>query len=168
MERSVPVRRGGSWFRRIGALAASVGLATQIGCYTYRPTMGVTPATGTTVRVALTDAGRALLTDQLGESIDWVQGTLAGADSTTYTVDVTLTRGLRGSYATWFGDRVQIPTRGVAQVTSREFSRQRSTALAIGITAGLVVLARAISLQVFGDGKPGDGGPCVPPACPDA
>lgn len=160
--------RRGRTLHRLGALAASIGLITQLGCYSYRPLYGQAPTAGKEVRVSLSDAGRAQLSEQLGESIDWVQGTLASADSTQLTVDVKLTRSLRGSYATWFGDRVQIPTRGVAQVTNREFSKSRSYFLAAGLTAGLVVLGRMISLQVFGDGKDPGGGGCVPPACPEA
>jgi hypothetical protein len=148
--------------QRLGALAASIGLIAQFGCYSYTPQYGRAPAPGGQVRVSLSDAGRAMLSDQLGESIDWVQGDLAAADSTQMTVDVKLTRSLRGSYATWFGDRVQIPTRGVAQVSNREFSRGRSWFLAAGLTGGLVVLSRVLNLRVFGDGKdiPGDG--CEP------
>lgn len=156
------------FWHRLGALAASIGLITQLGCYSYRPVHGQTPTAGGEVRVSLSDAGRVQLADQLGESMDWVQGTLASADSTQLTVDVKLTRSLRGSYATWFGDRVQIPARGVAQVTSREFSKSRSYMLAAGLTAGLVVLSRLISLQVFGDGNEDGDNSCVPPACPEA
>lgn len=160
--------RRGLTLHRLGALAASIGLITQLGCYSYRPTYGQAPTAGGQVRVSLSDAGRAQLSDQLGESIDWVQGTIASVDSTQLTVDVTLTRSLRGSYATWFGDRVQIPSRGVSQVTSREFSKSRSWFLAAGLTAGLVVLGKMISLQVFGDGKNPEEPPCGPPLCPDA
>ncbi len=154
-------------FRRFGAVAASLGLLVQMGCHQYLPTGGVTPSVGQQVRVSLTDAGRAQLSDQLGESIDWVQGTLAAVDSASLTVDVATTRNLRGGYATWFGDRVQLPTRGVNQVTVREFSRGRSWLLAGGIAAGLVVIGKLLSLEVFGDGRPGDGGSCLPPLCPE-
>jgi len=147
---------------RLGALAASIGLIAQIGCYSYTPQYGRAPTPGGQVRISLSDAGRSMLSDQLGESIDWVQGDLAQADSTQLTVDVKLTRSLRGSYATWFGDRVQIPTRGVAQVSNREFSRGRSWFLAAALTGTLVVLSKVISLQVFGDGKDPGGGNCDP------
>lgn len=147
---------------RLGALAASIGLIAQMGCYSYRPTYGQAPTAGGQVRVSLSDAGRAMLSDQLGESIDWVQGDLAAADSTQLTVDVKVTRSLRGSYATWFGDRVQIPTRGVAQVSNREFSKGRSWLLAASLTAGLVMISKVLNLNVFGDGRnPGDI-PCDP------
>lgn len=108
------------------------------------------------------------MTDQLGESIDWIQGNLVMADSTTVKVEVALTRSLRGAYATWFGEQVTIPARGVSQVSRREFSRGRTTALAVALTVGMVALGRLISLQVFGDGRPDEPGGCVPPACPDA
>ncbi len=156
------------WFRRFGAVAASLGLLVQMGCYQYQPTGGVSPAVGQQVRVSLTDAGRAQLSDQLGESIDWVQGTLAAVDTASLTVDVATTRNLRGGYATWFGDRVQLPTRGVNQVTVREFSRGRSWLLAGGIVAGLVVVSKVLSLAVFGDGRPGEDPSCIPPLCPEA
>ncbi len=154
--------------RRLGALVAGFGLALQLGCHAYRPSYGTAPVAGTTVRVALTDAGRALVTEQLGESIDWVQGTLVSADSSTISVEATLTRSLRGGYATWIGERVQIPARGVSQVAVREFSRGRTAAFAAALTVGAVALGRLISLQVFGDGKPDGPGGCVPPNCPDA
>lgn len=157
-----------NWFRRFGAVSAGIALLTQLACYSYIPTGGVAPAAGKEVRVTLTDAGRAQLGDQLGESIDWVQGTLVAVDSAGLTLDVTATRNLRGAYATWFGDRVQLPARGVSQVQSREFSRGRSWLLAGGLALGLVVIGKMLSLEVFGDGRPGDGGGCVPPLCPDA
>ncbi len=160
--------RRGRVMHRLGALAASIGLITQLGCYSYRPLYGQAPTAGGQVRISLSDAGRVMLSDQLGESIDWVQGELAAADSSQLTVDVKLTRSLRGAYATWFGDRVQIPARGISQVTNREFSRGRSWFLAAGLTAGLVVVSKLLNLQVFGDGKDPGGGSCVPPACPEA
>jgi hypothetical protein len=149
-------------------MLAGFAMVVQLGCHTFQPSYGVTPPVGQKVRVTLTDAGRALMSEQLGEAIEWVEGTLATADSTGLTMDVTLTRSLRGAYATWFSDRVVLPTRGVSQVQVRTFSKSRSWMLAGGIAVGLVVLSRVISLAVGGDGEPGDGGGCTPPACPEA
>ncbi len=149
-------------------MLAGFAMLVQLGCYSFQPAFGVNPPVGQKVRVSLTDAGRALMSDQLGEAIEWVEGTLAAADTAGMTVDVTLTRSLRGSYATWMSDRVVIPARGVSQTQIRTFSKSRSWMLAGGLAVGLVVLGRLISLQVGGDGEPGDGGGCTPPACPEA
>jgi hypothetical protein len=157
--------RRSSLVRRFGAVAAFFALGLQLGCHSYLPTGGVSPTAGTQVRVALTDAGRAAMADQLGESVDWVQGTLFAVDSASLTVDVTSTRSLRGSYASWMGDRVVIPVRGVSHVLNREFSRSRTVMLSGAIVVGLVAVAKIFNLAVFGDGRPGSGGPCLPPDC---
>jgi len=75
---------------------------------------------------------------------------------------------MRGSSSLWSGERVDVPRDGVRGLQQRTFSKRRTTLFVIGAVATLGVIAALFSLDVFGDGRPGDPPPCVPPDCPDA
>lgn len=154
-------RRGGTWPRRLTAGICAMALAVQTACHTYTPPQDVVPVSGREVAVELNDRGRALVGGQLGESVLQVQGRVIGSTDSEVTLSVARTVLLQGSSVVWTGEQVAIPREGVRSFRLREFSRGRTTMLAIGLTVFVAVVAGGISLLGGGNGRPIDGGGCT-------
>jgi hypothetical protein len=77
------------------------------------------------------------------------------------TLEVYRTRDLRGSAATWTGERVQLPKDGITGYQGREFSRRRTILLVGSVVAVVVATALAVNLDLFSlfpRGDPGGSG----------
>jgi hypothetical protein len=153
-------RRWRLWRRFVGGLCAAA-LSLQMGCYTYQPLQTSVPATGQRIAVILNDRGRATLGDRLGSAIDKVDGLLVEGGGENVTLEVYRTRDLRGSAATWTGERVQLPKDGITGYQGREFSRRRTILLVGSVVAVVVATALAVNLDLFSlfpRGDPGGSG----------
>ncbi|MHB1095029.1 MAG: hypothetical protein ACYC3F_02540 [Gemmatimonadaceae bacterium] len=147
--------------RFVGGLCAAA-LSLQMGCYTYQPLQTSVPATGSRIAVVLNDRGRSMLGDRLGSAIDKVDGLLVEGDGANVTFEVYRTIDLRGTAATWTGERVQLPKDGITGYQGRQFSKRRTFLLVGTAVAVIVTTALAVNFDLFGGftrDDPGSGGP---------
>jgi hypothetical protein len=115
------------------------------GCYTYEPVdLMPAPASGTDIRLSITDRGAADLRDYLGPNVETLNGRLLQADSSELGVAVRSIVMHNGSEQFWTGDRITIPRLAVARVERRRFSASRTTFLTALSIAGALVLTDAL------------------------
>ena len=154
------VSRAGFSRRLTGGLCAGL-LLFQTGCYTFLPLQEQEQAPQAIIAVVLNDRGRALMGDQLGETIDRVEGVLVESSETAVKLQVSRTVSLQGSTAIWAGEEVIVLREGVRGFQARQFSRGRTVMFSIAAVVGLAVIGGALTLLVGGGGRPGDGLPCT-------
>lgn len=141
-------RRGRYRRRFVGGLAA-VSLLLQIGCYTFKPLQTSVPVTGNRMAVVLNDRGRFALGDKLGAAVDRVDGLLVEVDSMGVTLEVYRTTDLRGTDATWTGERVRVPKDAIVGYQERQFSKRR-TYLLVGTVVGVIAATiLMVNLDLF-------------------
>ena len=156
---SAQVGRSGNSRRLTSGLCAGL-LLLQLGCHTFLPLQELAPVSPSRVAVVLNDRGRALVGDRLGETIDRVEGVMIESSESAVTLQVSRTVSLQGWTAVWAGEEVVLPREGIRGFQARQFSRGRSTVLAMAAVVGLVVIW-GVSLLVGGGGRPGEGSPCT-------
>ncbi|MBI2407628.1 MAG: hypothetical protein HYV19_04955 [Gemmatimonadetes bacterium] len=147
--------------RLVGAIAV-VALALQMGCYSYHPLQLSVPTAGQRIAVLLNDRGRALVSDRLGSAIDKVDGLLVASGGQAITLEVYRTLDLRGSAASWTGERVEVPRDGIAGYQEREFSKRRTiilTAVVVGVIAVSILSVNLNLFSRFTRSDAGGGGP---------
>jgi hypothetical protein len=143
-------RRARVWRRFVGGLCAAA-LMLQVGCYSYLPMQTSVPATGHRIAVVLNDRGRVLVGDRLGPAVDKVDGLLVEVGDANVTLEVYRTHDLKGSAASWTGERVQVPRDGISGYQEREFSKRRTTLLTVAIVGGIAASLLLANLNVIGD-----------------
>jgi hypothetical protein len=98
----------------------------------------------------------------MGPSVEWIEGAVAGEDSTTVRVKVTRVVYARGGSSVWTGEEVTIPKAGILGFQGRKFSQGRTWALA-GLTAAVVVASiLSVNFDLFGDEREDR---CTGPSC---
>ncbi len=137
--------------RALALLAPACAFAA--GCYSMVPVANSAPPLGSTVSLAITDAGRVALGGLMGPEIERVDGRLVDRQDTAYTLAVSAVHLLRGGMQVWNGERVQIRTEHVRDVQERRFSKSKSAILA-GTT--VAVLAAIIRQSLVGSGQEPD------------
>ena len=115
------------------------------GCYASMPVNG-TPATGTTVVLDLNDRGRVALGEQIGPSATSVEGKVAAASDSAYSLRVSSVSYLNGQSNRWSGEPLTVPANLVSRATQRSFSRGRTTLLGVAAAATLAVLITSTNL----------------------
>jgi hypothetical protein len=140
--------------RAVRARTLTVAVTAAVsacGCFAYRTAEPTALRAGEEVRVMLTPAGAAELTEQVGPRVETLDGRVIGPRDSALAVAVTqLTRG-RGSDEFWTGDSVIVPVRGVSSLSVRQLDRKR-TWLAVGGTAVAVIVMRSVIKEagIFG------------------
>ncbi|MEO7965820.1 MAG: hypothetical protein ABIT38_18060 [Gemmatimonadaceae bacterium] len=135
--------------RRAGVLSLTL-LST--GCYTYQDLApGPSVATGSIVRLELTDGGTADAAKTIGPYVVTLEGPVQAADQEGITVSVTSLRRRGEGDTQWNGESVNIGRGGIRFLRQRTSSRGR-TALALGaftaLGVGLVVaIAKAVGVS---------------------
>jgi hypothetical protein len=144
--------------KRIAPLCA----AALAACYTYVPiTPEATPASGETVALAITDAGRVGLSERFGPGLMRVEGRLTTSPAQEYALHVHRVAFIGAPASRWSGELVRIDRGFVGSVMQRKLSRGR-TAFAVGAVAlALGVVIAGTDLIGFFDAS-GGGGPDPP------
>jgi hypothetical protein len=125
--------------------AVAVGASVGVGCYSLRPTRGVTPAVGERVAFDVNDNGRAALGGSMGPEIGQIEGRLLGNDTATFLVAVSAVRMIRGGEQTWSGEPVRIKSEYVTTAYTRQFATGRTIALgALGVGAVAFIVTRSL------------------------
>jgi hypothetical protein len=147
---SSPARGRSSIASRALAAACGATLALQIGCYSYLPVQSTPPMVAQEVGIVISDRGRVLLGDRVGATVDRIDGRVVSRQNGTITLDVYRVTDLRGSSATWTGERVSIPEEAVMGYQARKFSKFKTLVL-VGAIAMAIVTTLGRSLDIFGD-----------------
>jgi len=129
---------------------------TSGACYRYAPIDPQTPATGTEVRVRLTDAGAVTLAPYVGNRVELIDGRISSVVDSAVTVSVTGTTDRLGVESVWRGEQVSIPRTAFYELTQRTVDRRKSFVVG-GIAAGVVVVV-GLAFSVTGDGGGGKTG----------
>jgi hypothetical protein len=147
-------RSGAGGLRRAiagGTLAAL--LAAQAGCYTSRPVSAPGPAAGTHVVATLTATGSEELAGEVGPRVGAVEGVVQRSRGDTLELGVVRTIGRNGLATPWLGETVRLPRPVLAELHERTLDRRRSVAAAVLLTAGALLLARAVGGVVGAEGE---------------
>jgi len=132
-----------------------------VGCYTFEPVQGPTPAVGTEIAFDINDAGRVALGGSMGPEIAQIEGRLVDKGSADYLVAVTAVHLLRGGEQVWSKEPVRIKSEYVSSVYEKKFSAVKSVALG---AVGVGVVAALAGRSLIGGGttdpakQPGDTG----------
>ena len=125
-----------------------------VGCYTFEPVQGPSPAVGTEIAFDINDAGRVALGGSMGPEIAQVEGRLLEKGPAEYLVAVTDVHLLRGGEQVWSKEPVRIKSEYVSSVYEKKFSTARTVALsAIGV--GIIAAIAGRSLVGSGIADPG-------------
>jgi len=129
------------------AVAISVTLAAW-GCYTFTTLRTGSPTPGVGVRVTLDREAAARLTDQLGPGASALDGRVLS--STHDSVVLAVTRVLRQNESVdpWKGERVALERGSVTLIQGRNLSVARTTLLAGGFVAAVIIIANSLSLNL--------------------
>lgn len=148
--------------RRIGLLIGGVAILFQWGCYSFLPVQSSLPVPQERVAVVISDRGRILLGDRIGQLVEHVDGVIESADTAGVVMSVVGTRDVRGGSSLWSGERVEIPAEAILGYRPRQLSKPRSYLLAGTLIAAVAFLTFGLSLDLFADDRP-DGDTQEPP-----
>jgi len=138
----------------------AIALASLPGCYVQRPLTAASPQPQTRIVAQVTDSGAAGLRGELGPDVRAVEGVIASADATAWSLDLIKVTHLDGRSILWNRERVSFPLGSLSHVTEKRLDKTKSFA-----AAGIVVAMAVIATQVFnlvGADSPPEPGP-VPP-----
>jgi hypothetical protein len=127
----------------------------SVGCYTYEPVQGPTPAVGSEIAFDINDAGRVALGGSMGPEIIQVEGRLVEKGPADYLVAVSSVHMLRGGEQVWSKEPVRIKSEYVSSVYQKKFSAVRSVALG---AVGVGIVAALAGRSLVGGGSTDQGG----------
>lgn len=150
----IPLPAGGR--RRLRSCIALFLLSLQFaGCFRYVPITSAAP-TGAQVSLAINDAGRIALAEQIGPGVRRIHGQLREPTDSVIVVSLTSVEYFDLSAAARMaGERAEIPRRYVSEFRERRLSRSRTFLTAALVVAGLAA-ATLIGISGFGADDPGD------------
>jgi hypothetical protein len=147
-----------SW-RTIGALMI---VAANAACYRYAPVTLGTAASTTEVRVRVTEAAAARLSQDLGAFTTEIDGQLTPQGADSISVAVPIERAYRGITVGTTTQTLFLGRSEVVEVRKREFDRVRTTLVTAGIVVGFGVLAAAV-VQLADPNPDSQDSPQMPP-----
>lgn len=113
--------------RRTAAVFGASALLS--GCYAYSYVPRDVPIPGQLVALDLNDRGRLDLEQRIGPDVARVEGQVADATDTAFTVRISRTVGLYGGQSRWDGESVTFRTSQVRMMRERRFSTGRTAVL---------------------------------------
>ncbi len=150
---------------RPGRSALFAGLVPVLvgGCYQYSSYATDRPAPATVVELTLNDRGRVAMEHHIGPEIMTVEGTVASATDSIFTLQVSRVTTLDRHFQRWAGEPVTFRTEHVRMIRERRFSAGRTVLFAGSVAASAVAFAATGLLigSALGDrsepGGPGGG-----------
>jgi len=118
------------------------------------------PPTSASVQLLMNDKGRLDVSQKLGSAVDKVEGVVTAQTSDSYTLAVSRVFQLGGAVSKWNGESVTIAKDGTNGYQIHSYSQGKTVALAVAITAAVVLFL--FSVKLIGSG--GDSG--VGTGCP--
>lgn len=123
------------------ALAAS-------GCYTLTTLRTGSPTPGASVRVTIWREAAAGLTDQLGAGVNALDGRVLSSTADSLVLGVNQVLRQNESVDPWRGERVALARSWLTQIQGRNLSVVRTTLLAGGALAAVIIIANSLSLDL--------------------
>lgn len=120
-----------------------------MGCYTFEPVQGPTPAVGTEVEFDINDVGRVALGGSMGPEIAQIEGRLVEKGAADYLISVTAVHMLRGGEQVWSKEPVRIKSEYVSSVYEKKFSAAKTVALS---AVGVAIVAALATRSLIGSG----------------
>ena len=150
--------------RVLTAATASVGVASLImttACYTYEVKAPTDVVAGQQIEVVINNIGRVAVTADLGEDVAKIDGDFVSLTDSVLKLKVTEMTFLNESTSAYPGSVISIPRLGVVNVSTKQFSRSKTTVVAVGLTALVLALIAAITVSGIGGSSgskdPGNG-----------
>ncbi|MEO7101842.1 MAG: hypothetical protein ABI311_00780 [Gemmatimonadaceae bacterium] len=147
--------------RGLVAFVAAVGvcgLMLTTGCYTYQLKAPSDLLAGQNVEVQVNNVGRVALTNDLGDDVAKFNGKVVTVSDTTLGVSVTHIEYLNGSSTGFPGGTVIVSRNAITSVSTKAYSKSKTTVAAIGIIASIVALIAVLHATGFSDSGPGSKG----------
>jgi hypothetical protein len=140
------------------AVRASIALGLLIpqltGCFHYVPVASGEMPHGIEVSVAVTDAGRVALSEQVGPGVRQIGGQVMATTDSSLVLSVrTVDYFDQNGPIRWAGERLDLSRQFVGEIRERRLSRTRSLVMA-GLAAIAAVAATKLAITGFG-GDPG-------------
>ena len=148
---------------RSGALRAastatmSLGVAALMlntACYSYGARSISELHAGETVSVAITPAGRDLLSSNVGDSVAAIRGKFVSEDADGVHLSVTDAQFLSGVSAPRDGINLTLPRSAYDSISTKKFAAASTAWVVLGVIAGIVILAKSVDINGGGTTKP--------------
>lgn len=155
-----PLRARLGFARR--TLPLVVAVPALAGCYRLTPIeTDAQLASGTELRIELTDAGAVRLASMVGPRVEVIDGRTLENTDTSVVVAVTETINRARIGMPWNGERVEVPRTAIDRLRARELDRGRSWLAGAAGVAGIFLLSRVFDWGGGSDAIPGrpGGGP---------
>ena len=139
--------------RILTAATASIGVACLIlttACYTYDVKAPTDVVTGQRIEVVVNNIGRVAVAADLGEDVAKIDGDFVSLTDSVLKVRVTELTFVNESTSDYPGSVISIPRLGVVSVSTKQFSRSKTTIVAVGLTALVVALIATIGIGGLG------------------
>ncbi len=139
--------------RILTAATASLGVACLImttACYTYEVKAPTDIVAGQRIEVVVNNIGRVAVTADLGEDVAKIDGDFVSLTDSVLKIRVTEMSFLNESTSEYPGSVISIPRLGVVSVSTKQFSRSKTTIVAVGLTALVVALIATIGIGGIG------------------
>jgi hypothetical protein len=130
------------------------------GCYKQRPLETMPPVPATRIIADLTDGGTAAMANAIGAGVLGIEGVVAAADDSTWTMQMVRTSLRDGRTIEWNREVVRFPAFTLTDPRIVVFDKKRSWLAAGGITIGALIVARSFNLI----GSPEEDDSQTPPA----
>ncbi|TVP48492.1 MAG: hypothetical protein EA350_03245 [Gemmatimonadales bacterium] len=135
-------------------------LVSVTACYRYSPLVGESPRPGEEVRLRLSGAASAELSDRVGRPIRSLEGRVLASPADSVVVDVGWGAIYAGTVFEGRRDTISFGREQLLEVDRKELSRARTTGLAAAMAVAVVAVFRALGTGRGGSGgDPGGGGP---------
>ena len=121
-----------------------VAAAGVTGCYFRTPVREASPATGSPVRVTLTQEGSVDLAKLLGAQIHTLDGRVVSSSHDTLAIAVSRAVRLDDSGQVWHGEHVAIPRTDISVVDHRHLSVPATALIVAGVTTAAVLAGNAV------------------------
>jgi len=113
------------------------------------------PPAAVRIEFLLNDQGRAALEGKLGPAVQKVEGEVLNQDGGSYDLSVYRVTGFDGKSSTWTGEHVTLAKDHAMGYQVRRLNKVRSSLLAAGVVAGIVVIFFGKALGIGGGSEDG-------------
>ena len=141
--------------------SAALGVLLLTACYTQTPLETPAPAPASRIIANLSDSGTVVMANAIGPGADEVEGIVASADASAWTLNLVRVEHRGGTSVAWNREQVTFPRYALSKTTVKSLDKSKSWMAGALIAAGALLASRLFTHG--GADEPG-GGPPPPPA----
>ncbi|MEZ4414572.1 MAG: hypothetical protein R3E10_02345 [Gemmatimonadota bacterium] len=148
--------------RAVGLVLTLALAVLGSGCYTFQPVQVASP--GERVRARLTVEEAIRQSQERGEPVRNLEGTVTGLEGNVLDMEVVTARGQTVQQNFQFATRYSIPMSGIESLSLRQLAPVKTGALVTLLAAGVYLALDALVIDggLFGDSRPIDVNPASP------